>query len=103
VRADDSTGRKRLLDSIAQTFDAFGFGAMLATKESTCLLQTMSDDPDSAMTTGWCEHVDGAFETIEGMRVSVHRDLKSLVILIAAGFTGCHGWFPFSDSASFIS
>jgi hypothetical protein len=85
------------LNSIPQTFDAFASCAMLATKESTCFLQAMSDDPDSAMTTGWCEHVDGAFETIEGMRVSVHGDLKSLVVLIAAGFTGCHGLVAFSD------
>jgi|1185.fasta_scaffold58544_2 hypothetical protein len=67
---------------------------MLATKESTRLLQTMSDDADSAMTAGGREHVNGAFETIERMRVAVHRDLKGLVILIAAGFTSRHGLVP---------
>ena len=101
IRFARAWSNNALLDSIPQTFDAFGFGAMLATKESTCLLQTMSDDPDSAMTTGWCEHVDGAFETIEGMRISVHRDLKSLVVLISAGFTGCHGLVAFSDISVF--
>src|SRR6266545_2314713 len=78
------------LDSIAETLNAFAFGAMLATKESAGLLQAMPDDSDSAMIAGWRERMNGAFEAIIGMRLAAHRDLKRLVVVIAAGFTCSH-------------
>ncbi len=78
------------LDSIAETLNAFAFGAMLATKESAGLLKAMPDDADSAMIASWCERMNGAFEAIKGMRLAAHRDLKRLVVVIAAGFTCSH-------------
>jgi hypothetical protein len=63
---------------------------MLATKKGTRLLQAVPDDADSAMIAGRCERMNGALEAIEGMRLAVHRDLKGLVVVIAAGFTCSH-------------
>ena len=63
---------------------------MLATKESAGLLKAMPDDADSAVIAGWRERMNGAFEAIIGMRLAVHRDLKRLVVVIAAGFTCSH-------------
>jgi hypothetical protein len=67
---------------------------MLATKKGTRLLQAVPDDADSAMIAGRCERMNGALEAIEGMRLAVHRDLKGLVIVIAAGFTCSHDVRP---------
>ena len=50
----------------------------------------MPDDANSAMIAGWCERMDGAFEAIKGMRLAAHRDLKRLVVVVAAGFTRSH-------------
>ena len=63
---------------------------MLATKESAGLLEAMPNDADSAVIAGWRERMNGAFEAIIGMRLAVHRDLKRLVVVIAAGFTCSH-------------
>jgi hypothetical protein len=63
---------------------------MIATEKSTRLLQSVPDDADTAMSAGRRERMNGALETIEGVRPAVHRDLKRLVIVIAAGFTGSH-------------
>ena len=78
------------LDSIAETFNAFAFGAMLATKKRAGLLEAMPHDADSAMIAGWCERMNGAFEAIKGMRLAAHRDLKGFVVVVAAGFTCSH-------------
>src|SRR5437588_12770540 len=87
------------LDSIAETFNAFAFGAMLATKKRAGLLEAMPDDADSAVIAGWRERMNGAFEAIIGMRLAVHRDLKRLVVVIAAGFTCSHDLSTFTDVA----
>ncbi|MCK1713077.1 MULTISPECIES: hypothetical protein [unclassified Bradyrhizobium] len=84
----------RGLDSITQAFDTLALGAMLATEKGTRLLQAVSDDTDSTMIAGRRERVNGAFEAIERMRFAVHRDLKGLVIIIAAGFTCRHDLSP---------
>ena len=72
---------------------------MLATKESAGLLKAMPDDADSAVIAGWRERMNGAFEAIIGMRLAVHRDLKRLVVVIAAGFTCSHDLSTFTDVA----
>jgi hypothetical protein len=78
------------LDSVAKTFNAFALGAMLATVKCAALLQAMPDNANSTMSAGWCERMNGAFEAVEGMRLAAHRDLKRLVVVIAAGFTCSH-------------
>lgn len=67
---------------------------MIATEKSTRLLQSVPDDADTAMSAGRRERMNGALETIEGVRPAVHCDLEGLVIVIAAGFTGSHDIHP---------
>jgi len=50
----------------------------------------VSDDADTAMIAGRRERVNGAFEAVERMRLAVHRDLKRLVVVIAASFARSH-------------
>src|SRR6266446_2611762 len=63
---------------------------MLATIKAARLLHAVPDDPDSAVIAGRCERMNGALEAVVGMRLAVHRDLKGLVVVVAAGFTCSH-------------
>ena len=69
---------------------ALALGAMLATIKAARLLHAVPHDPDSAVIAGRCERMNGALEAVVGMRLAVHRDLKGLVVVVAAGFTCSH-------------
>ena len=63
---------------------------MLAAEKGARLLQAVPDDASAAMIAGRRERVYGAFEAVERMRFAVHRDLKGLVVVVAASFARSH-------------
>jgi hypothetical protein len=63
---------------------------MIAAEKGARLLQAMPEDAGAAMIAGWRKRVDGAFEAVERMRLAVHRDLKRLVVVVAASFARSH-------------
>jgi hypothetical protein len=63
-------------DPIAQFGYAFSLGAVIAAEHAPVLLQSVTDDADAAMPTGWRERVDRALETVKNIRLSSHRDLE---------------------------
>ena len=63
---------------------------MRAAEHAAVLFETVPDDPHAAMRAGGCERMNRAFEGIERVRTAVFDDLKCLVVIIAAGFTGSH-------------
>src|SRR5262245_38767769 len=81
----------RLSHAITQARDALTFRAVFATEECTAFLKPVPDDPCSAMIADRREGLNGAFETIECMRLAIHEDLKRLVIIVAASLTNRHG------------
>ena len=50
----------------------------------------MANDPARAMGTRWSQGGYRALETVKSMRPSADDDIKALVVLIAAHFTGRH-------------
>lgn len=52
----------------------------------------MTKNPAAAMVAGRGELVDGALKTVESVRLSGERNLKCLVVSVAADFAGCHLW-----------
>ena len=51
----------------------------------------MAQDSAAAMVAGRRERVYRAFETVEDMSYAAQRDVKRLVVIVAANFTGFHG------------
>src|SRR4051812_46303099 len=54
------------------------------------LLQTVTGDLHAARCAFGRKRVNGAFETVEGMRRAVHHDLEGLVVVVAAGLASGH-------------
>ncbi|KFC65021.1 hypothetical protein FG93_05044 [Bosea sp. LC85] len=67
------------------------FGAMGTAVDDLILLDAMSYDPASAMRTGRCELLDGAFETVECVGLTVRNELERLVVVISALIASSHG------------
>jgi hypothetical protein len=63
---------------------------MRAAVEHSVRLNAVPDDLAPAVLTLRREGVDGTFETIEEMRVTIHDDLDGLVIIVSAYFTLNH-------------
>ena len=63
---------------------------VIAAEKDARLLQAMPEDAGATMIAGRRERVDGAFEAVERMRLAVHRDLKRLVVVVAASFARSH-------------
>jgi len=82
--------RQRGSRSVPQLGLAIFFGAMIAAVEDAVFLQAMSENPTTAFFTCWRERLDGAFETIEGVRFTSNKNLEGLVVIIAACLTLSH-------------
>ena len=65
--------------------------AMSAAIHLSVGLDAVSDDPALAVRTPRREQVNRALETVEGMGLAAARDLKRLVIVVAADFAPGHG------------
>ena len=63
---------------------------MVAAEECAFLFEPMTDDMDSAISTGGSERMDRALKAIEGVGRAVHAYLKRLVVVISAGFADRH-------------
>ena len=63
---------------------------MIAAEKDARLLQAMPEDAGAAMIAGRRERMDGTFEAVKRMRLAVHRDLKRLVVVVAASFARSH-------------
>jgi hypothetical protein len=64
--------------------------AMIATIQLASFLHAVPDDSATAMRTRWCQCLDRALKTIEGVSMAVHNHVEGLGILVAAGLTSCH-------------
>ena len=58
--------------------------AVGATKDVASCLDTVANDPAATMFAFGSERVNGAFETIEGVRTTAHRDLECLLVVVSA-------------------
>jgi hypothetical protein len=58
--------------------------------DSGTVLNAMPDDGTLAVRTPWRHRVDCTFEAVERHRLTSLRDVKGLVVIIAADVTGCH-------------
>jgi hypothetical protein len=66
-------------------------GAMCATIERISRFHAVTNNAAAAMGTGGRQGMDGALETIEYMRLTAHPYLKTLIVHVAAHFTGGRG------------
>src|SRR5947208_14939032 len=76
--------------AVAQPSDASALRAMLAAEEGALLLEPVAENADAALVAGWCQRVNGAFETVVGMGHPAHAQLERLVVIVPAGFTSGH-------------
>ena len=65
---------------------------MLAGTVSTAIeypvrFHAVTDNPAAAMGAGWRQGVDGTFETIEHMRLTIDPHFKTLIVHVSAYFT----------------
>jgi hypothetical protein len=65
--------------------------AMGAAIHSPFRLNAVAEDTAAAVLTRRGQRLDGAFKAIKRVHGTSHGELKGLIILIAAGFTPCHG------------
>ena len=57
-------------------------------------LDTVADDPASAVAAGGREHVNRTLETVERMCRVAHRDGEALVVIVSAMIAAGHVWTP---------
>src|SRR5438132_13176952 len=81
--------------SIPDSPNPFLFGTVRATKQHPMLIfHAVTKDAASTVIAGWSERMNRAFETVKDVSRSGKSDLKRLVILITADFTGRHVCTP---------
>src|SRR5690242_19488383 len=76
---------------VLQTLDAFAFGAVIAAEERAAFLEAVAEDAAAAVLAARRQRLDRTLEAVERVRPSIHRHLKRLVVVVAAGFAGRHG------------
>jgi hypothetical protein len=64
--------------------------AMDAAENLAGFLHAMADNPTAAVRANWRERLDRAFETVEDVVLSIDDHLKSLVVVVSAGFAFRH-------------
>src|SRR5687768_9379581 len=72
-------------------------GAIGAAEHAAVGFVPMADDLAAAMLAFRRQHVDGALETIEGVRSPCHSDFKALVVVVAAVVTLGHSSPPLTS------
>jgi hypothetical protein len=77
----------RFLNPILKFIDPVLAGTVGTTIKDTLSLHAVTDDPAAAMGTGWCQGMDGAFKTIEDMRLAIDPHFKALIVHVPAYFT----------------
>jgi hypothetical protein len=63
---------------------------MDATEDFAALLHTVTNNPAVAVWANWCQRMNRALETVEGVMLSGHNHFECLVILIFANFACSH-------------
>jgi hypothetical protein len=86
------------LRTVGELGDAIPAGAVIAAVDIAAGLEPVTKHTRSARLARRRQCLYRALETVEHVGVSFHDDLKSLVIVIAAGFTSWHSTLPPSDS-----
>ena len=64
---------------------------MSAAEEPAVCLQAVSHDPAPAVSARGRQHLNRAFEAVEGMGFSGHHDFERLVVIVSTQLTGRHG------------
>lgn len=71
--------------------------------DDVILLDTVSDNPATAMRAGRRQLVDCAFETVERVGLAIQNNLECLVVIISAEIASGHDNTPFGVDRSFIN
>jgi hypothetical protein len=74
--------------------DSFLVGAMGATIKAATGFNAMPNYFATAMIAFRGKGMNGAFETVEVMGDSIGDDFEGLIVIVAANFTGMHGFRP---------
>jgi hypothetical protein len=69
-------------------------GAVCAAEHFAVGLDAMADNPAATVDANWRQGVDRTLEAIENVYVAVEVNLKRLVIVVTADFTGWHRGSP---------
>src|SRR5690606_33070349 len=77
--------------AIVQFGDPLLLSAMGAAIEHPALLQPVADDAAPAVLAPGCDRLDGAFEAVEHVGLTVEDQLEGLVVVVAAELAGGHG------------
>ena len=75
------------LYTIFELMDAILFGTMGTAEEDTIHLHAVTNNTAAAMRARGCQGMDGTFEAVEHMRLTVLAHLKTFVVFVAAYFT----------------
>ncbi len=90
--------RFRFLNAIVQALDPGFTRAIFTTEKLSVAFHSMPDNSASAGFTDGSERLDCAFEGIKSLGPSVFGDIKTFVILIAAGCTFAHRCYSLSKT-----
>src|SRR5213080_735830 len=66
------------------------FGAMHAAINLATSFDAVTDYFAITMGTGWCQHVNRAFEAVKGPSFTTGRNLKRLVVIVSANIALSH-------------
>ena len=64
---------------------------MAATVDRPIHLYPVADDAAVAVGASWREHLNGALEAVEGVGLTIDRDVDALVVVVSAAFASLHG------------
>jgi hypothetical protein len=90
--------QERWLRAVLQRLYAVCAGAVGAAIYFPICFCTVADDSAAAMATGGGKRLDRTLKAIEDMRLVIHNNFESFVIVIAACFALCHGDTPPIDT-----
>jgi hypothetical protein len=79
------------LCAVLHVSDPLCAGIMGAAIYRAVYFDTMAEDAAATVFARRGKRLNGAFKAIERMRGTTLRDLKGFIVLVAAGFTLCHG------------
>jgi N-acetylmuramic acid 6-phosphate (MurNAc-6-P) etherase len=83
-------GDRSLIYAVAQSCDAGLLGAAGTAEHPPVRLETMADDPATAVLAGGSERVNRALEAVEDVRLASEADLEGLVVFVPADLAAGH-------------
>lgn len=72
--------------AILQLVHALFFSAMRTAEEPAIRFESVTGDFHAAVVAFWCERMNGAFERVKDMPVTVHVNLERFIVRISAYF-----------------